>query len=256
MCLAAHSGAPLFVTHIRTPTTDPAACCPLFRTTSLPVSASPLTFPANHPNYSPIGPCASSVPRTLSTPSPHSPRHTCGARVLQGTLQLRVSGGPLATSLPAGPTMSSASSTPSIRVYESHRYSLPHHHRPSHPSPAVAMAIPRAREEVPPPLPPPRHIEDLRAGQDSGWQWGNTNSPKDTGFSGSRLAIVRPGSSLYGVSGSGHSRPRQPSTDYVFKGRESSISRSLDDMSSENSADHNSDEERGGKSRPSLGHHR
>jgi hypothetical protein len=152
--------------------------------------------------------------------------------------------------------MSSASSTPSIRVYESQRYSLPHHHRPAHPSPAVAMAIPRAREEVPPPLPPPRHIEDLRAGQDPGWQWGNTNSPIDTGFGGNRLATVRPGSSLYGTSASGHVRARQPSADYVFNGRESSVSRSHDDMSSENSGNHDSDEDRNGNSRPSLRNHR
>lgn len=149
--------------------------------------------------------------------------------------------------------MSPATSTPSIRVYESHRYSLPHHRRPSIPSPAVAMAIPRARDAVPPPLPPPRHIEDLRTGQDPGWQWGNTNSPRDTGFGGNRLATVRPGSSLLG--GSAHQPlPREPSADYLFRhGREPSISRSLDDMSSENSVEHNSDEDR---SRPSLGNHR
>lgn len=147
---------------------------------------------------------------------------------------------------------SASSSTPSIRVYESHhRYALPHHHRP-----AVAMAIPRAREEVPPPLPPPRHIEDLRAGQDPGWQWGNTNSPRDTGFGGNRLATVKPGSSLYGASGSAYSRPRQPSADYAYNGREPSVSLSIDDMSSEHSGDHNSDEDRSGKSRPSLGGHR
>jgi len=153
--------------------------------------------------------------------------------------------------------MSSASSTPSIRVYESHRYALPHHHhRPTHPSPAVAMAIPRAREEVPPPLPPPRHIEDLRPGQDPGWQWGNTNSPRDTGFGGNRLATVRPGSTLYGATGSVHSRSRQPSADFTFKGREPSVAHSVDDMSSEHSGDHNSDEDHGGKPRPSLGGHR
>ncbi|OAK95819.1 hypothetical protein IQ06DRAFT_55280 [Phaeosphaeriaceae sp. SRC1lsM3a] len=150
--------------------------------------------------------------------------------------------------------MSPTSSTPSIRVYESHRYALPHHHRPSQPSPAVAMAIPRARDEVPPPLPPPRHIEDLRAGQDPGWQWGHTNSPRDTGFSGNRLITIRPGSSLYG--GPNGARPRQPSAETVFKGREPSISRSLDGMSSENSVDHVSDDERKSESRPSLGNHR
>ncbi|CAA9964291.1 hypothetical protein CFE70_007050 [Pyrenophora teres f. teres 0-1] len=115
------------------------------------------------------------------------------------------------------------------------------------------MAIPRAREEVPPPLPPPRHIEHLRSGQDPGWQWGNTNSPRDTGFGGNRLATVRPGSSLYG--GAAGSYPREPSVEYMFiGGREPSIPRSLDDMSSEHS--NNSDEDRSIKSRPSLGNHR
>jgi hypothetical protein len=150
--------------------------------------------------------------------------------------------------------MSSASSTPSIRVYESHHHALPHHHRPTHHTPAVAMVIPRAREEIPPPLPPPRHIEDLRAGHDPGWQWGNTNSPQDTGFGGHRLATVRPGSSLHGGLGSGYPRPRQPSADIVFNRREPSISRSLEDMS-EHSNDH-SDEDLSDKSRPSLGSHR
>jgi hypothetical protein len=172
------------------------------------------------------------------------------ARVLQ--LPLGGGGGPLATSSCPGNTMSS--STPKIRVYESQHYSLPHHHRPA--SAAVAMAIPRAREEVPPPLPPPRHIEDLRAGRDPGWQWGNTNSPSDTGFGGNRLATVKPGSSLYGGSNIGYPSPRDPTADHVSKNRESSVSHSFDDMSSENSAEHNSDEDRSVKSRPSLGNHR
>ena len=117
------------------------------------------------------------------------------------------------------------------------------------------MAIPRAREEIPPPLPPPRHIEDIRAGQDPGWQWGNTNSPRDTGFGGNRLATVRPGSSLYGGAGGSQARPRQPSADYDFRAREPSISLSLDDMSSENSQEH-TDDERAAKTRHPLGNHR
>ena len=147
------------------------------------------------------------------------------------------------------------SSTPSIRVYASSRYQ-----RPSYPSPAIAMAIPNAREAVPPPLPPPRHIEDLRAGQsDPGWQWGNTDNPKESGFGGHRLATVRPGSSLYGGSASAqvhHPPPRDLSADHLFNGREPYISLSLDDMSSEGSRDHNSDEDRGAKTRPSLANHR
>jgi hypothetical protein len=175
-----------------------------------------------------------------------------------GTLQLPVSGEPPATSLSWRPGRIMSSSTPSIRVgvYDSHRYPLPHHRRPSIPSAAVAMAIPRARDEVPPPLPPPRHIEELRSGQDPGWLWGNTNSPRDTGFGGNRLATVKPGSSLYGGAGGSHPYPRDPSGDYMFThGREPSVSRSNDDMSSE-SGEHISDEERSSKSRPSLGNHR
>lgn len=116
------------------------------------------------------------------------------------------------------------------------------------------MAIPRARDEIPPPLPPPRHIEDLRAGQDPGWQWGHANNLRDTGFSGNHLATVRPGSSLYG--GSDVVRSRQPPADTKFKGREPSVPRSLDGMSSGNSVDHVSDDERKSKPRPSLGNHR
>lgn len=45
------------------------------------------------------------------------------------------------------------------------------------------MAVPsvRANEHfAPPPLPPPRYIEDLAAGSDPGWRWGNT--PMHEGF--------------------------------------------------------------------------
>ncbi|KAH8730130.1 hypothetical protein GQ44DRAFT_479904 [Phaeosphaeriaceae sp. PMI808] len=120
--------------------------------------------------------------------------------------------------------MSSASSTPSIRVYESHRYSLPHHHRPDHPSPAVAMAIPSARTHAPPPLPPPRHIEALRSGQDAGWHWGNMIN-KDNG--NHHLSLARE-SSLYR---SELHKPREPSPDRMPS---------------------DSDEDHGGKSLPSL----
>ncbi|KAI4116092.1 MAG: hypothetical protein LQ345_003427 [Seirophora villosa] len=47
------------------------------------------------------------------------------------------------------------------------------------------MAVPSARANeafAPPPLPPPRHIEDLAAGNDPGWKWGNTPNPG--GFGG------------------------------------------------------------------------
>lgn len=41
---------------------------------------------------------------------------------------------------------------------------------------AMPMSIPRAKvDSVPPPLPPPRYVEDLAMGQDLGWQMGNTS---------------------------------------------------------------------------------
>jgi hypothetical protein len=112
------------------------------------------------------------------------------------------------------------------------------------------MAIPRAREEVPPPLPPPRYIgEELSKGQDPGWQWGNTNS-SNNGFGGTRMATVKPGSSLLGGAYSGRVHVRENSADGGFRGREPSTSRSLDDMSSADS-----DEDRG-KPRPTLANYR
>ncbi|KAL9604977.1 MAG: hypothetical protein Q9219_000165 [cf. Caloplaca sp. 3 TL-2023] len=47
------------------------------------------------------------------------------------------------------------------------------------------MAVPSTRADepfAPPPLPPPRYIEDLAAGSDSGWKWGNV--PDRGGFGG------------------------------------------------------------------------
>ena len=42
-----------------------------------------------------------------------------------------------------------------------------------------AMAIPNTRHILaPPPLPPPRFIDDLNAGSDPGWAWGNSPSGK------------------------------------------------------------------------------
>jgi hypothetical protein len=92
---------------------------------------------------------------------------------------------------------SHAPSPDTLLVHSRDDLSVP---QPSLPPQAdVAMAIPRAREEAPPPLPPPRHLHELSVGQDPSWQWGHTNSPRDTGFVGNRLATVRPGSSLYGA---------------------------------------------------------
>ncbi|KAH7094549.1 hypothetical protein FB567DRAFT_542985 [Paraphoma chrysanthemicola] len=118
--------------------------------------------------------------------------------------------------------MFATSAAPSLRVYESHRYSLSHH-RPAQPGPAATMAIPGAREVVPLPLPPPRYIGDLGTGQDPAWPWVNPVSPSiDTGFAGDRLATVRPGSSLYGTKSSSralHPSGSKPVTNGVIMAR-------------------------------------
>ena len=46
---------------------------------------------------------------------------------------------------------------------------------------APALAIPGARfDPAPPPLPPPRYIDEIAAGSDPGWAWGN--DPKGGNF--------------------------------------------------------------------------
>ncbi|PGH16451.1 hypothetical protein AJ79_01782 [Helicocarpus griseus UAMH5409] len=70
------------------------------------------------------------------------------------------------------------------------------------PSPPGPMAIPNAKEPLaPPPLPPPRYIEDLAIGHDSGWKWGN--SFEEGEFGKPTLPPIKPSSSLLG----GHTRP-------------------------------------------------
>ncbi|EQL28507.1 hypothetical protein BDFG_08756 [Blastomyces dermatitidis ATCC 26199] len=77
---------------------------------------------------------------------------------------------------------------------------LPFRSLSTSPSP---MAIPNAKGPVaPPPLPPPRYIEDLAIGHDSGWKWGN--SFEEGGFGKPTLPPIKPSSSLVG---GGHSRP-------------------------------------------------
>lgn len=95
-------------------------------------------------------------------------------------------------------------SPPSIRVYDfnSHHDRHPptsrsssHTSIPSRKSPGP-MTIPNTREEIaPPPLPPPKYIEELTYGNDPGWQWGNTTH---AGFGKSTLAPIKAGSSLMG----------------------------------------------------------
>ncbi|KAJ4294262.1 hypothetical protein N0V90_007952 [Kalmusia sp. IMI 367209] len=158
--------------------------------------------------------------------------------------------------------MTMSPTTPSIRISGSslHRYPPPppppphHHHRPSYPSPPGAMAIPRARQDVPPPLPPPRYIgEELsESGVDPGWTWGNnTNFSRDTGFNGNRHAAIKPGSSLLNGSARDAARPHEHA-EHPFTARESSSSRSLDDASSIDQ----SDDDYSGKPRQRPSNHR
>ncbi|KAL8638035.1 MAG: hypothetical protein Q9228_004770 [Teloschistes exilis] len=59
------------------------------------------------------------------------------------------------------------------------------------------MAVPGTRTNqhfAPPPLPPPKYIEDLAAGSDPGWKWGNT--PRHDGFGGN-LSTSRSSSSSW-----------------------------------------------------------
>ncbi|PGH22968.1 hypothetical protein AJ80_03017 [Polytolypa hystricis UAMH7299] len=107
---------------------------------------------------------------------------------------------------------SHVTSPPSIRVYD---FNSNHHRRRSSSKSSTSsvsaqsfssrapMAIPNANEPLaPPPLPPPRYIEDLANGHDSGWKWGN--SFHEAEFGKTTLAPIKPSSSLLGGS---HTRP-------------------------------------------------
>src|ERR1700761_8530208 len=101
--------------------------------------------------------------------------------------------------------------TPSIRIYgtsAAQQYGqgsdpakpLLHSSTPSPSSPAVPMPIRGnvTRDIVPPPLPPPRIIEELNKGQDPGWQWANGKVGRDLDrieYARSSSS-VKPGSSL------------------------------------------------------------
>jgi len=55
------------------------------------------------------------------------------------------------------------------------------------------MPIPNAREEAPPPLPPPRHLDEIDIVNDLGGQWANTFGG---GFGKTGLPTINPSSSL------------------------------------------------------------
>lgn len=74
-------------------------------------------------------------------------------------------------------------STPSIRVHDHNgnnhgrRRSTSRSAGASIPRSPAPMAIPNSRPDLPPPpLPPPRNIGDIAAGNDPGWAWGNDPS--------------------------------------------------------------------------------
>ncbi|PQE26291.1 hypothetical protein CJF30_00001002 [Rutstroemia sp. NJR-2017a BBW] len=81
---------------------------------------------------------------------------------------------------------------PEIYVHDSHpsdRYRQSSRSNSIHSiiSPSSAMPIPHAREAIPPPLPPPRHIADIAEngsnGTDIAWKWGNPHQELDWGRS-------------------------------------------------------------------------
>ena len=97
-------------------------------------------------------------------------------------------------------------SSPRVSVPEnSHSYG-PHHFssrtssysssNASHPfsTSAAPVCIPNSRgSPAPPPLPPPRYIEDLALGSDPGWHWGNSGGQ---GESGNKFGPTSPRSSI------------------------------------------------------------
>ena len=95
-------------------------------------------------------------------------------------------------------------SPPSIRIYDSNASFGPHrpssrtsgHSAMSFTRTPGAVSIPNLRHEPPPPLPPPRFIEDFNVGRDPGWNWGNRFNSGRTEKSGT--GSVSPGSSLLG----------------------------------------------------------
>lgn len=134
------------------------------------------------------------------------------------------------------------SSTPTIRVSQYHRCatsgSSPLQDSPPYPShsPASPMSIPNAARDpqVPPPLPPPRHVdyEDLNSpGQQKQWQqFFNKDYVNQHYTDFGREASVKPGSSLLG--GEGRSKIQESdNNEHAHSGiidpaqRESSLSR-------------------------------
>ena len=148
--------------------------------------------------------------------------------------------------------MSHTTSAPSIRITDHPYGPNSHRHRSLHqpssaPPMALPMAIPNAaREDPPPPLPPPRYISGLGSGQDPSWKWNNNRRRVDL-----ETMTFKPDASVmvYNSPGDGGD---------TFDGPESRRSSQMSssahieaDMSGADLLDH-SDEERNGLTRPSL----
>ena len=93
------------------------------------------------------------------------------------------------------------------------------------------MSIPNAREIVPPPLPPPKNLEDFRNGDgpDMGWQFANSeygSSSWNRNVAGS--LSVHPQSSLYGNYKRGDNTDDRP--DFDRRGSSASTITSLVDV--------------------------
>lgn len=88
--------------------------------------------------------------------------------------------------------------------------------------PPVPLAIPNARCDPapPPPLPPPRYIDDITAGSDPGWAWGN--DPKGGNFGKARES-ARP-TSNFPKSWDRNMDEDRPLDPPIFRRRESSTS--------------------------------
>ena len=64
-------------------------------------------------------------------------------------------------------------------------------------SKTASMSIPNAKDpssRAPPPLPPPRYIDDIDSNHDPGWRWGNSGNR--SGFGSIGTGAVSPASSL------------------------------------------------------------
>lgn len=117
-------------------------------------------------------------------------------------------------------------SPPTIRV---HDHNANYERRPSTSRPAatpfsrvpVPLAIPNARyDPAPPPLPPPRYIDQIAAGSDPGWAWGN--DPEGGNFGKARES-ARPMSN-FPKSWGKNMEENRPLDQPEFRRRESSTS--------------------------------